>query len=983
MSTTAWLETTPNPADESLSGLNARQRAAVTHGEGPLLVLAGAGTGKTAVITRRIAWLVATRRARPSEILALTFTEKAAAEMQERVDVLVPYGFADVGISTFHSFGHRLLGEHALTLGLPGEPKVLSQAQVLVLLREHLFELPLERLRPLPDPTRHLAALLGLVDRARDEGVAPAEYAAHAERSRLAAADDADREAVATHAETAAFYAAYLDLLTRHGLCDYGQLQWLALRLLEDHPAVVREVTRRYRYILVDEFQDTNVAQFRLVAALARGHRNLTVVGDDDQSIYGFRGAASSNLRQFVDTYPDAARVVLIDNYRSTQPLLDASYRLIRHNDPDRLETKIGVDKRLVARGATHLGPPAEFHWFDTSSSEAEFVARRIKEAVESGERRLGDHAVLARTHKSARAVLAALAYRGVPFRYAGNRGLYDAEEVRACVHLLGAVADPDASSALYHLAASEAYGVPAFDLARLSGQAQRTRRSLREIAERELGNADPESEGGLSETARERLGSCLADLAVLREAAVSRPTGEILYRFLQRSRWLERLSQSTAPADEQKVKNIARFFELVRGFADLAPEDRVTHFVRHIELLREAGDDPAQAEPDETDDAVQVMTVHRAKGLEFPVVFLVDLEEGRFPAHKKRAPLPYPEALVRESPPAGDAHEQEERRLFYVAMTRARERLVLTGARDLGGKRLHKPSRFVAEALGLAAPPAGKSKASALEALARHAPEVESPAAELAPMSEDEPLALSQEHVADWLTCPLKYKFKHVLRVPLLPHHGVMYGQAMHHALQVHYRQALQGWPASEDDLLAAFAEAWRPEGFLTREHEEARYAAGQETLRRFFAREESTPSRPAAIEREFRFQRGTVRVQGRFDRIDLRPEGPVIVDFKTSDVRDGEAAERRARENLQLRIYALAYRESYGTRPAAVELQFVETGLVGRLPVTDEVLGEAEAAIDEAAAGIRRRQYTAAPTYTACQMCAFRAVCPSRYEG
>jgi DNA helicase-2/ATP-dependent DNA helicase PcrA len=288
-----------------------------------------------------------------------------------------------------------------------------------------------------------------------------------------------------------------------------------------------------------------------------------------------------------------------------------------------------------------------------------------------------------------------------------------------------------------------------------------------------------------------------------------------------------------------------------------------------------------------------------------------------------------------------------------------------------------------VAEALGLAAPPAGKSKASALEALARHAPEAESPAAELAPMSEDEPLALSQEHVADWLTCPLKYKFKHVLRVPLLPHHGVMYGQAMHHALQVHYRQALQGWPASEDDLLAAFTEAWRPEGFLTREHEEARYAAGQETLRRFFAREESSPSRPAAIEREFRFQRGTVRVQGRFDRIDLRPEGPVIVDFKTSDVRDGEAAERRARENLQLRIYALAYRESYGTRPAAVELQFVETGLVGRLPVTDEVLAEAEAAIDEAAAGIRRREYTAAPTYTACQMCAFRAVCPSRYEG
>jgi DNA helicase-2/ATP-dependent DNA helicase PcrA len=981
MSTMSLESLAPTP--ECLEGLNPRQKDAVTHGEGPLLVLAGAGTGKTAVITRRIAWLIASRRARPSEILALTFTEKAAAEMQERVDVLVPYGFADVSISTFHAFGRQLLSEHALTLGLPGEPRVLDQAQTLVFLREHLFELPLERLRPLPDPTRHLAALLALVGRARDEGVSPAEYASHAEGAAAAARDDADLEEAALHTEAASFYRAYLDLLARYGLCDYGQLQWLALRLLEDHPRARREIAGRYRYVLVDEFQDTNVAQLRLLTALAGGHRNLTVVGDDDQSIYRFRGAAYSNLRQFVETYPEAKRVVLVDNYRSTQPLLDASHRLVRHNDPDRLEAKIGVDKRLVARPEARAGLPPEFQWFDTSSSEAEFVAGRIRAAVESGERRFGDHAVLARTHAGGRAVLAALAYRGIPFRYAGNRGLYEADEVRACVHLLGAVADPDSSSALYHLAASEAYAVPAFDLARLSGQAQRAHRSLREIAERELANADPPEEGGLPETARRRLGACLADLVALREAAVSRPTGEVLYRFLQRSRWLERLSQSTAPADERKVQNLARFFQVVRDFAGLVPEDRVTHFVRHIELLREAGDDPPQAEPDEEEDVVQVMTVHRAKGLEFPVVFLVDLEEGRFPTYRKPEPLPYPAALGRETPPVGDAHEQEERRLFYVAMTRARERLVLSGARDLGGKRMSKPSRFVAEALGLAAPPAGKSKASALEALSRHAPEAREEASALAPMAEHEPLSLSQEHVADYLTCPLKYKLKHVLRMPLLPHHGVMYGQAMHHALQVHYRQELSGWPATEGDLLAAFAESWRPEGFLTREHEEARFVAGQETLRRFFARDARSPNRPAAIERDFRFQRASVRLQGRFDRIDLRPEGPVIVDFKTSDVRDAQAAERRAQENLQLRIYALAYRETYGERPAAAELHFVETGLVGRLPVDDDVLGEAEEAIDEAAAGIRRREYHAAPGYAACQMCAFRAVCPSRYGG
>ena len=968
---------------ELLEGLNERQFAAVTHDAGPLLVLAGAGTGKTAVITRRIAWLIASHRARPSEILALTFTDKAAAEMQERVDVLVPYGFADVSLSTFHAFGRRLLSEYALVAGLPGEPRVLDTAQTLVFLREHLFELPLARLRPLPDPTKHLEALLGVVSRARDEGVSPDEYGAYARGLETAAADDAERESAALQVEIAAFYRAYLDLLARHGLVDYGQLQWLALRLLEDHPRVRREVGSRYRHVLVDEFQDTNVAQLRLLAALAGEHGNLTVVGDDDQSIYRFRGAAFSNLARFAEIFPDAERVVLVDNYRSTQPLLDAAHRLIRHNDPDRLEAKIGIDKRLVARAEARRGAGPELQLFDTSSSEAEFVAARIRAAVETGARSFGDHAVLARSHTGVKAVLQAFAYRGVPFRYAGNRGLYDAEEIRACLHALSAIADPDDSAALYHLAGSEVYRAPSFDLSRLAGQARRAHLPLRAVIERALADADSPEEGGLTDLGRHTLAACLRDLATLRDTAVSRPTGEVLYRFLQRSGWLERLSSSAAPGDEQKVQNVARLFEVARDFAALAPEDRVVHFVRHLSLLREAGDDPPRAEPDDDQDAVAVMTVHRAKGLEFPVVFLVDLEESRFPTRRMPAPLPYPEALLREARPLGDAHEQEERRLFYVGMTRAREELVLSAARDLGGKRLHKPSRFLAEALGLAAPRPGVAKASALEAVARHAPDARAPETKTAPMRDDETLSLSQEQVADYLTCPLKYKFVHVLRVPLLPHHGVMYGQAIHHAIHTYYRQVLAGWPVSEEDLLAAFAASWRSEGFLTREHEEARFAAGQETLRRFFARESAAPARPAAVEREFRFTLGSDRVQGRFDRVDLRREGPVIVDFKTSDVRDAETAERRARDSLQLRIYALAYREAFGETPAAAELLFVESGAVGRLPVTDGVLAQARADIAEAAAGIRRGAFAARPDYRACQQCAFRTVCPDRFGG
>jgi DNA helicase-2/ATP-dependent DNA helicase PcrA len=267
---------------------------------------------------------------------------------------------------------------------------------------------------------------------------------------------------------------------------------------------------------------------------------------------------------------------------------------------------------------------------------------------------------------------------------------------------------------------------------------------------------------------------------------------------------------------------------------------------------------------------------------------------------------------------------------------------------------------------------------------VARHAPDARAPEVTAAmPMRADETLSLSQEQVADYLTCPLKYTFVHVLRVPLLPHHGVMYGQAVHQAIHTYYRQVLAGWPVTEDDLLAAFAASWRSEGFLTREHEEARFAAGQETLRRFFAREQAERTRPAAVEREFRFTLGNDRVQGRFDRVDLRREGPVIVDFKTTDVRDAESAEQRARDSLQLRIYALAYAEAFGERPAAAELLFVDSGLVGRLPVTDAVLAQARADIGEAAAGIRLGAFAARPSYRGCQQCAFRTVCPDRFGG
>src|SRR5574337_608295 len=331
-------------ADRILDGLNEAQAAAVTHAAGPLLIIAGAGTGKTTVITRRIAYLIATRRARPSEILALTFTDKAAAEMEERVDTLVPYGYADVPISTFHAFGDRLIKENALELGLTPDFRVLTRAEQVIFLRDHLFEFPLVHYRPLGDPTRHLQAILGQISRLKDEDVSPEEYQGHAEMLLAQASDDEARLEAEQDLELARTFAHYQALMARSGQIDFGDQIVEALRLFRTRPHVLKRYQERFRYILVDEFQDTNYAQFELVKRLAARHRNIAVVGDDDQAIFRWRGASMSNILEFDRSYPDATKVVLQENRRSPQAVLDAAYRLIQHNNPDRLEVAQKID---------------------------------------------------------------------------------------------------------------------------------------------------------------------------------------------------------------------------------------------------------------------------------------------------------------------------------------------------------------------------------------------------------------------------------------------------------------------------------------------------------------------------------------------------------------------------------------------------------------------------------------------------------------
>ena len=1018
-----------------LGGLNPDQLRAVTHGGGPLLVIAGAGTGKTQVITRRIAWLIATRRARPSEILGLTFTDKAAEEMAVRVDQLVPYGYTDTAIATFHAFGDGLIREHALELGLPTDVRVLSRPEVVIFLREHLFEFELDRYRPLGDPTRFLAALATLFSRCKDEDVSPDDYADHAERvsadaARLAVvagiesstdatdAAAAAAEEAARHLEVARAYATYQRLLAANGCIDFGDQVALALRLVRTSATARESIAGRFRYILVDEFQDTNRAQAELVAALAERHRNVTVVGDDDQAIYAFRGAAVANILEFADRYHGAKTIVLRRNYRSRTPILGAAYRLIRFNDPDRLEVRSGVTKRLRAERRATDPSPVRLEAFASAAEEADWIAADIRRRIDTTGAQPRDHAVLVRANQHADAILRALNLAGIPWRFSGTSGLYARPEVRLLLSFLRVVADPESSVDLYALAASEVYGLGGEDLTAIVNTARRRNRSVRAIVDeldRQPGilRVSPETRAAVTRLVK--------DLRGYEVAAHEAPAGELLYRFLRGSGMLAQLVATDTPAAEEALQNIARFFEIVRAQSALLADDRAVFVAPHLATLIEAGDDPSTAELDPDADAVAVLTVHKAKGLEFPVVFLPGMVAGRFPLSRRGEPLVLPAGLGRGEPPNAEAALAEERRLCYVAMTRARDELVLSHAADYGGARARRVSPFVLEALDLPAAdlPAGGAAGGGAGATppaervatfdALRQPDATVP---IGPITE--PLSLSHSQIDDYLTCPLKYKYAHVLRVPLASHHALIYGAALHKAVQIFHHRHARGYVMSEAELDEAFESAWSNEGFVSRDHEEARLAAGRAALRRFReAQLEPGAVIPTYVEREFAFTLGGDRIRGRWDRVDvvpldesrgrshpddavidpvadradvveptlgiLGPEHVTITDYKSSDVRDPVKARQRARDSLQLQIYAMGYEAMTGRLPDEVALHFLESGLVGRVPMDRRRLAKARERIGQAATGIRARDYTPRPDYLACGYCPFRDICPS----
>src|SRR5258705_1296018 len=676
------------PATSDLEGLDPEQRAGVEHDQGPLLIVPGAGTGKPPVIAPRFAHLIASGRARPSEILALTFNEKAATEMQERVDVLVPYGYADAHIATFHAFGEEVLSSFGIEIGIAPSFTVLDQTAQALFLAEHLEELGLDQYAPLSDPTKYLRELAGFFNKLKDYPIAAEDLRRFAEAGLARSqTDPAVRDGFARALELARAADRYNTLRWKQGFVDFADLLALTLRLFEESPSALQFFQQRFRYVLVDEFQDTNPVQFEIVRRLTAVHRNLVVVGDDDQSIYRFRGAHLQNILKFHEFFPDARSIVLTRNYRSTREILKSARRLILVNQ-DRLETRLLISKELLTE---RTGPMPRIKELPTEAEEAAWVAAEIRAAVESGARRCRDIAILVRSNKNAEPFLRALAEQGGPYYFPGSRGLFQRPEIRELVALLYSLSQDAREDHLYHLAES-AYGVPGDDLSRLVHELSSDPTKLRTLMER-ASNRSTAVE--ISEEGRERIAPMLKDLPALKHTARDHRVGEVLRAYLERRGIIKRLRAPSSFEDEIKARNIVKFFKVVQMFASVAVVDRVPLFLRHLGAIMDYGEDPAVAEIGEESDVVQVLTIHRAKGLEFPVMYLVPAATDRFPTRNRHAGLEVPVELAPGETPSAELHKEEERRLCYVAFTRAKDELVTTYANDYGGEKAPPPRQL------------------------------------------------------------------------------------------------------------------------------------------------------------------------------------------------------------------------------------------------------------------------------------------------
>ena len=958
-----------------------RQREAIEHVEGPMLVVAGAGTGKTSVLTHRIARLIKEGHARTDEIIALTYTVNAAKEMHERVRSLL--GGKTVQAVTFHDYCLQLLKRVGRDFG------VLDEKDLWIYLRRRIRDLHLEHYIRAANIGQFLNDLLEFVSRCHDELVTPEKYAQYVERLErgelpiprvMRSKTELDREEVLGRCrEIARVFSTMERWLEEENLGTFSHMITRARTLLENDESILAQARREARFILADEFQDANFAQIKILARLSSADGNLFAVGDPDQSIYRFRGASSEAFELFYRNFPGAKRVVLEKNRRSTTAILQTAFAVINQNPPVFAKNGSGTpayqraplfsarDEEASKAGSQLSNQPVTAVILKDRGTEGPDLVCYLREARRKFKCKWSDFGVLYRLHTHRDDLVQELAEAGIPF-VIESMDVSDTPEARDLFACLNAIVTSGDDVSLVRVA-----GLPCFHV-----NPEQLRQVLRDISR---DNREAQVTPLSSALGRVRGGS-----EVL--AAVQQAREEIQRRGAKGRTALEVVvSQFSLDRSSPILQAAVQFVETWEQKKINKTTD-LEELIDYLAYFREAGGViPLQA--NENEDAVRLMTVHGAKGLEFPHIFILRAIKPSFPNAYRETVVAFPRELRDADSTLTDdkiLHDQEERRLFYVAMTRARDSLRIY-AREGSGKVDKTPPGYLRELI------ANKSVASWFRALpaggAQATLDIAAAASSLYPDQSrttewfDLPVIdglhkrLSASAVDTYQRCGLQFKLERDWRISAKPAAAMQYGAAIHRVLKTYFDSVRLGRPKTDDELIELFRMDLVSAKIQESYQHELYENQGVLQLRDFLAAARSIPaSQVLHTEESFEIRIGDTNVVGRIDRIDQLSDGAVaIVDYKTGKPRDQESAD----ESLQLSLYAIAAKEKWGYKVGALIFHNLQENVPVISMRSDSQLLSARVCVEETARGIAENVFDAKPGQH-CNFCAYRSLCPEK---
>jgi DNA helicase-2/ATP-dependent DNA helicase PcrA len=986
------------PLGESGLKLNAAQKRAITHGDGPLLVIAGAGTGKTRVITERIRHLLESDSSLCGEnILGLTFTDKAAAEMKSRVVKAAGERAKDVTLKTFHAFCESLLKD------VDSDHIMLDTVDHWILLRRNLHRLQLERYRRLAEPGQFLSDFIEFFSRCQDELVSSSDYQRYAEQ--LAAELEAERaqldadtlgereEMVAREREIARAYKASEELLREKKRSSFGSLITGAVELLERDAALRAKLQNRYRYILVDEFQDTNIAQLRLLELLANDTKNIFAVGDNDQAIYRFRGASFGSFKLFLERFAgwregdDSTpfRVTLTENYRSTPNILRVASQVIGMNT-----VSADFPKKVLTTSRPE-GEKIRVVELAEIEDEASWVAKEIERIHRTG-RRWRDFAVLYRAHNHRDALVTELSQRKIPF-VISRLSILEHPLVKDLIAYLRLIAKPYDDVAAARVLAAPAWRLAPSDLVRFAERARKSRKKIYDVLQTKQASLP-------FEPAANDLTELLNFLSEQRKSMPRRKAAEILADLLE---WLE----IYARASEQDRAYLKRLPEFVKAWEPKSETRGLPEFVEYLEYFDQAGG-TISLDEDVPGDAVQLMTVHGAKGLEFSHVFVLRVNRNKFPQPERSHVFEFPARLMKEGVPEEHFHHQEERRLYYVALTRAQDRLTITSLAERKAKVppfiediLMDPAIKRRDVLQLApkvtpVPAASRededagTQQSPLFAPPGGLPKIFSRIADWAetfhPPS-PEPLQLHPSAVQSYRTCPQRYLFSSLWSLQEGPKATLTFGRVIHATIRRLMAEFKKGNRLPFDEVQRIYETEWSAVGFED-DYQEGEYKKdGLEQLRAFHQAVLEQPLLVLELEKNFELPvENNVVLRGRIDQINsLERVGRSVtksIDVEIVDYKTGKAKkDADAKKDLQLSIYAIATKEIFEWNPVRLVFHYLLDNQRQETTRDAKQLDEALRVVQETAADIRAGEFSAKPGFI-CRNCAYKPICPAHEE-